>query len=425
MRSLLLFFAACSSRSSNDCPPGKHCMSLRFCPSEEVENLDQELVCGSPGFHRYCCSPQKRELPEKPKEELFDENPKEWWKHKCSKDSDCPVTQLPPTLEGTLPNVEIYRCPSESEWCGGDWGNPSDKQACLEERTCQLESGPLCAHPEARTLLECEIKESDKVYTVDKNGDIPCYQDSDCPPTVPPSWEWNEQTKMEYEVTSITEMSISVPYCAVYDYDYNYDQQRENMTDLPNASSCAVRPEPFCDHAYGRSHPECQRCNVLSPLPEPQCLAYGLMDEFIDECCIDLFNTTVVEELKNSDIDNDYLYDIDLREDIMKNFTINDCKLSALHLPPNAPQRTFFDHSLYCWVPTHFASEANPLSFLTSATGIGSLIPQSLARSTPSCPPTSFCKRPSLARPGKIICCLLIRAPWGRGRIAICPNSCD
>merc|ERR1711972_945445 len=62
-----LFFPylLCSSSPTNrvSCPLGKECMSARFCPSEEVETLDSDMVCGNPGFHRYCCSPQIREFP--------------------------------------------------------------------------------------------------------------------------------------------------------------------------------------------------------------------------------------------------------------------------------------------------------------------------------------------------------------------------
>jgi hypothetical protein len=115
----------------------------------------------------------------------------------------------------------------------------------------------------------------------------------------------------------------------------------------------------------------------------------------------------------------------------LQNFTMTDCRLSALHLPQNASPRTSFEWQNICcsFAQDCFASDAlgTPLSFASAVTGIGTLTQKSLASQNSgsfSCP-FGHCKRPSLARPGKIICCLLIRAPWGRGRIAICPNSCD
>ena len=60
------FLCSSSSSKQNICPPGKECMSARFCPSEQVGTLDPQLVCVDPGFHRYCCSPQIREFPVEP-----------------------------------------------------------------------------------------------------------------------------------------------------------------------------------------------------------------------------------------------------------------------------------------------------------------------------------------------------------------------
>merc|ERR1712218_106827 len=111
-----------------------------------------------------------------------------------------------------------------------------------------------------------------------------------------------------------------------------------------------------------------------------------------------------------------------LREETLQKFTMEDCRLSALHLPQDASPRTSFDLentccSLgYCVV---FSSDGLSLSFSSAVTGIGSLSPTSLTRNRPSCPSTdsckedthcdtNSCKRPSLARPGEIICCLLI-----------------
>ena len=187
---------------------------------------------------------------------------------------------------------------------------------------------------------------------------------------------------------------------------------------------CVQKSRPFCGHEYGRGHPECQRCNVLTPVPEPQCFDFELKRSVkIDRCCTDLFNDTSVEELKVTE--GDY-FDFDFREEILQNFTINDCYLSALHLPQYASPRTLFYPYTCCKVGycSESAGGGQPLTFLTAVTGIGSLRPKSLARNSPSCPP-AHCIRPSLARPGKLICCVLIRAPWRNGRIAICPNSCD
>merc|ERR1711974_312829 len=107
---------------------------------------------------------------------------------------------------------------------------------------------------------------------------------------------------------------------------------------------CDVKSEPFCDHEYGQSHPECQRCNVLTPLPEPKCLDYGLPKAIdIDQCCNDLFDVNFVPLIP---FQKEILQN--LRAGILQNFTINDCQLSALHLPPDAPPRTSFDPQLCC-----------------------------------------------------------------------------
>lgn len=286
------------------------------------------------------------------------------------------------------------------------------------------------------SVFECSLDRPDPVYTLNKDGNIECKLDSDCPPAARPSWEWNETTKMKHGVTSITEMAIIVPFCSkqsVVFGDYGTGDYWFEMI-------CEEKREPFCGHEYGRSHPECQRCNVLTPLPEPECIAFELRLEHrrgdVDRCCSDLFNDTLVEELKAQEEDDSQ---IDLRrEEILQNFTMTDCRLSVLHLPQNASPRTSFKwKNICCSYATYvlyarsycISSESlgAPLSFASAVTGIGSLNQNSLASQNSgsfSCP-FGHCKRPSLARPGKIICCLLIQAPWGRRGIAICPYSCD
>ena len=426
MRCLLLFLllAPFSSSTSDQCPPGTECMTMRFCPSVEVETLDPDKFCGASGFLRYCCTPQIRQFPEGPKkpeepqepEEPHEpEEPQEPGKVRCFKDSDCPVTKLPSGFEDTLPDVKVYKC-QETPSYECDFDDLNDYMACIEEKTCQPARVAFCTHPKGREHSACEVKESDLVYTLNEGGHIECNQDSDCPPAEPPSWEWNEMTKME---NSITEMSISVPVCTPF----------VGIEGPSNISICYVKSEPFCGHEFGWNHPECQRCNDLATLPEPECLDYGLSKDIdIDGCCNHLFNDTIVEELKANDEDYVTSDIFDLREKVLQNFTINDCQLSFLHLPPDASPRTSFDPRFiccafgYCQVPVSFGV---PLTFLGAVTGIESLNPNSLSRSSPSCPSVHYCIRPSLARAGKLICCLLIRAPWGRRRIAICPNSCD
>ena len=404
----LLLLASCDSSTSNNCMPGKECIALRFCPSDEVESLDPEKFCGDPGFYRYCCTPEVRTFPEKPKEN----RPIHQKEVACFDDSDCPETELFSISNDLLREVEVYHC-QESPSCDYDNLDEYIGGCTAEEKTCQPKTVPFCTHPEARKHPECEIRESDPIFTLTRDGHIECKIDSDCPPTALPSWEWNDVTKMEYGVKSITEMSIEVTLCSP-------------SSGPSNVSLCDVRSEPFCGHEYGQSHPECQRCNVLTPVPNPPCLDFGISKRQVslEQCCADLFKVKI--KLATSIIN---------REEILENFTINDCRLSALHLPQAAPPRTSFDPELICcsfpgycpMLPSLFeTSNGVPLSFLTAVTGIGSLGPKSLAaqNSQVSCP-FGHCKRPSLARPGKLVCCLLIRAPWGKARIAICPNSCD
>merc|ERR1712130_604358 len=213
----------------------------------------------------------------------------------------------------------------------------SQKEALAELRgsVCNKKEHGVCCYPE-------------KVYSLNKRGHIECNLDSDCPPTARPSWEWNEKTKMENGVSSITEMSIKVSRCspAVVDSWGEY-----HIGGPSNISICEVKSEPFCGHQYGRNHPECKRCNVLTPLPEPQCLDYELNKKpkrfDIDSCCRNLFNVKFITKTEEWQLDGEDYY-TNLRAGILQNFTINDCRLSALHLPPDSPPRTLFDPQLCC-----------------------------------------------------------------------------
>ena len=228
---------------------------------------------------------------------------------------------------------------------------------------------------------------------------------------------------------SITEVSIQVPYC---------DER----------GVCRAKYEPFCGHELGQTDPRCQRCNVRFPLPEPPCIDYevGKGTLNLEKCCDDLFNGRIGEELKQevsttvSTVSS--VFDLEL----LQNFTIEDCKLSGLHLPWDAPPRTLFEKQFCCTfgkiqfisfgenpAPTPFGgychgsppvTDGSPLQFSSSVTGIGSLKPHSLGQTNPTCS-TSECKRPSQSRPEKTICCLLIPRGWGNRRIGICPYSCD
>ena len=225
------------------------------------------MVCGEPGFHRYCCSPQIREFPVETEHKPILSGPEDPpWKAKCSKDSDCPQTKLPSWL--TPPDdlisqeVEIYQCRENECRSDYDYGfaplpfdyDLNDNITCNEEKSCQSEFVPFCAHPQGMKHSECEIKEADLVYYLTKEGSIECKSDSDCPPSAPPSWEWNKRTMHEYGVSSITQMSIYGSVCA------------QNL--------CTEKVQPFCSHELGRNHPECLRCNLVTPLPTPRCLDY-------------------------------------------------------------------------------------------------------------------------------------------------------
>ena len=467
MRLLLFLLSTLFSQSTavSECPPDKECMAIRFCPRQEVKRLDPERFCGDPGFYRYCCSPQIRDFPEeeKPKEPSIQDG-----KVKCLKDSDCPTTELPTRLQHSenLVNeqVQVYRCrETPSHECMGDYDDLNDYIACIGEQTCQTVCTKFCFHPEGRKNSECQIKEGEPVYTLTKEGHIECDFDSDCPPTALPNWEWNEVTKVKYGVKSITEMLVYQPYCAPIKVVRN--EFFLVASDPSNITLCTVKTASFCDHQLGKNHPECQRCNVLTPIPDPQCLDFAQNSEGsrleIDRCCTDLFNGTLLEELKaqvpgpGPDPRTDFI-DIDPRtdrvgsdrirpsdpirgqisltliEDVMRNFTVKDCQLSGLHLPPSAPPRTSFDpYNICCSLGTYYCPDSTfdevvggPTSFASGVTGIGSLIPKGLGQILAACP-FGHCKRPSLAKPGKLVCCLLIRAPWAHARIAVCPHSCD
>merc|ERR1712130_281226 len=176
-------------------------------------------------------------------------------------------------------------------------------------------------------------------YNLTKEGRIECNADEDCPPTIPPTW--NKLTKIEdHGVESITEIDIEVSFCS----DIN--------------SFCAISNETFCKHPLGREHPECQRCKVSSPPPDPPCFdnARDKTDLRIGACsgCHSLISLSVVAGVRS----------------------------------------------------------------LSLASGL-------TARKSPSTCPSRSCKRPSLAKPGTIICCLLFQQKWGNAKIAVCPFSCD
>ena len=333
--------------------------------------------------------------------------------HQCSTDSDCPLEDLPnwdDSFGKEERKIEMYRCKFDYERGDGT-------------KTCQTRHVPFCSHPEARSHEKCEIEKEEQVYELNDRGRIVCNTDSDCPPTTAPEWDG---------VTSITTLSIQESYCSdgpdYPDYDYwtsagsgsGSGSGSTPITSPPNRL-CFLRDENFCDHELGRNHPECQRCNVLFPLPDPPCIRLDLRVD-VDECCKYFFNTSSYDDKWLSDVD------VDFRQEIQSNFTMKDCQLTGFHQPPNTPPRTSFDKSICCEFDLcfnrPFSSGGTPPHTLSTVAGTGILAKSSLASRTPSCP-SFFCKRPSLASPGKIICCPLIRRRWGNARIPVCPNSCD
>ena len=140
----------------------------------------------------------------------------------------------------------------------------------------------------------------------------------------------------------------------------------------------------------------------------------------LDQCCDDLFNVTLADGL-SLDYQN-------LKHEIRQNFTKEECQLSFLHQPQDQPPISPFDPS-FCDPPEPgvaggFNGHDDEFPLISAITGVSSLSPKSLLDQNSECP-FSFCKRPSLARPGNLICCQLIRSSWRRRRIAVCPNSCD
>ena len=233
-----------------------------------------------------------------------------------------------------------------------------------------------------------------------------------------------------YGVSSITEMSVYGPACSWLDVDEGESFVTKRL--------CQAKVEPFCSHEFGRNHPECQRCNLVTPLPKPRCLDYDLQRRDMDQCCDLLFNDTVADETNANyeyySVDfnhySDYMdYKDDLRHEIRQNFTKTECQLSQLHQPADSLSITPFDPDFCCSFGFCLVEDAGgvPLSFVSATVGVRSLSPRSVLdqnSESHSCP-FGFCKRPSLARPGNLICCQLIRASWRRRRVAICPNSCD
>ena len=156
----------------------------------------------------------------------------------------------------------------------------------------------------------------------------------------------------------------------------------------------------------------------------------------MDRCCDDLFNVTLTDELKvnyedysGEDSYNSFLdYQDYLKHEVRQNFTKEECQLSFLHQPQDQPPISPFDPS-FCDPPEPgvaggFNGPDDEFPLISAITGVSSLSPKSLLDQNSECP-FSFCKRPSLARPGNLICCQLIRSSWRRRRIAVCPNSCD
>merc|ERR1712037_794308 len=390
------------------CPAGSHA-----CSCNGIVNSKGQGECQTSYRGKKFCYVNEGEC----SDEKMGSSPDTFWSYEAC-ENYCPRS---PVVQG-----RSRHCCTPEQPCGvgeGDCDSDNDcgvglkcgNSNCAQFRPDNYARADCCYKPEVSDPSEALPDFQDQVYTLDQFGNIECNQDSDCPPTAQPSWEWNEMTKMDNHVSSITEMKIEVSFCA---------------SGASGASGfCDVRFEPFCGHEYGQSHPECQRCNVLTPLPEPRCLKYGQSDAIdIDRCCRALFDDAIFDvnfiprflPSQKEDLEN-------FREEILQNFTINECRLSGLHLPPDAPPRTSFDPEFCCRFGSlckSSISDGDPPTFLSAVTGIGSLRPNFLSRSSPSCP-TGHCIRPSRATPQERICCLLIEAQWRRRNILICPNSCD
>jgi len=320
----------------------------------------------------------------------------------------------------SLPRKQIISVPQRQ-------GDLNDYIACLEEKSCQTTSVPFCVHPQGMKHSECEVQETDLVFKLTKEGNIECNSDSDCPPVSPPNWEWNEETMIYYGVSSITEMSVYGPACSWL----GVDEGESFVTKRLCEANSPAKAEPFCSHEFGRNHPECQRCNLVTPLPKPRCLDYDLQRRNMDQCCDLLFNDTVAgfNPVRLRFFLSRRDYKDDLRQEITQNFTKTECQLSQLHQPAGSLPISPFDPDFCCSFGfcRSYNAEGVPLSFNSATVGVRSLSPRSVLDQNSelnSCP-LGFCKRPSLARPGNLICCQVVRASWRRRRIAICPNSCD
>lgn len=371
--------------------------------------------------------------------------------YQCSTDSDCPIEDLP-IPDDDENGREMYRCMYDYERDDGtkiccdekcqldteeqvyedlpDWNHVYYEERgirmthCLYDherddgsKLCQERVVPFCAHPEARSHEKCQIGIEEQLYELDEDGEILCQTDSDCPPTTAPEWNgW----------FPITRLTVKESYCS----KSNFPPSPSTSVSSPSNGVCSFGDaEPFCNHKLGRDHPECKRCNVVYPLPDPPCPKYKGTEEImdLDECCHSIFNNTFFSSEYNEDD-----WRSDLRKEIQRNFTINDCQLSGLHQPPDSPPRTSFDNSICCDAPFVSCSridnsaDARSVQALSAVAGIQDLAETSLAKSTPSwtCP-SFFCKRQSLARPGKVICCPLTRRLWGNTRVLVCPKSCD
>jgi hypothetical protein len=370
--------------------------------------------------------------------------------YQCSTDSDCPIEDLP-IPDDDENGREMYRCMYDYEredgtkiCCDEKCQIDTEKQVygdlpiwnddyyeergikvshCLYDyerddgsKRCYERNVPFCAHPEARSHEKCQIGIEEQLYELNEGGQILCQTDSDCPPTTAPEWDgWSP----------ITGLTVEESYCS----KSNFPPSPSTSVSSPTNGVCKLGDaELFCNHKLGRDHPECKRCNVVYPLPDPPCLKYDGTSLFIlDDCCHFIFNNT-----GNHPWYHPFFSSEDLRKEIQRNFTMNDCQLSGLHQPPDSPPRTSFDNSICCDAPfTSCISGVSSASALTrqslsAVAGIQDLAETSLANRTPSwtCP-SFFCKQQSLARPGTVICCPLTRRLWGNTRVLVCPRSCD
>ena len=392
--------------------------------------------------------------------------------YQCSTDSDCPIEDLP-IRDDEDNGRKMYRCMYDYErddgtkiccdekcqidteeqvygdlpiWNDYYYEGGIEMYHCLYDhernngsKLCQGRFVPFCTHPEAKSHEKCQIDIEEHVYELDEDGQILCQTDSDCPPTTTPEWDGR---------APITRLTVEESYCS----KSNYPPSTSTSVSTPSDGVCKFGDaQLFCNHKLGRDHPECQRCNVVYPLPDPPCLKYvgrKLSSVDLDDCCHSIFNNTFfgtnlnydyegslegLESFEDYEGSENYEDDLhsDLRKEIQRNFTTNDCQLSGLHQPPDSPPRTSFDNSICCEAFVSCSQSVVQYSVyarqsLSAVAGIQILSETSLAKRTPSwtCP-RFFCKRQSLARPGKVICCPLTRRLWGNTRVLVCPRSCD